>query len=340
VQKYWVNLRDYNGWFGITKHANILEVPSLRTFVQNILTNSTSTTPLTFITSAQPAAETADKRLRFLLHSPLDLSATDSLGDVVNSATSTIPGARWKRYGEIQVLSVPEGTPITLNLDGYAAGSFTLDMQEIDGANTVLASSTLSAIPSTADTLAKIAFSDGTLQNASSLSLDYDGDGATDFSLEPMLGEEVVFDITPPEAVIAFDPVSQKLNITGTDNLSDATVSSTATGATVTDEAGNILEIAFKKLSQEGHQVKLEIQELRYNGVSAGEISKTVLHYEWSTDKTGKLKELQEKVVMGALEMEGHYSAKKGTTKIGKDTKPGLVIFGIKTEQGSVSIHY
>ncbi len=344
VQKYWVNLEEYGATnFGMTlnrKHSNILEIPSLRILVENILTNSTSTLPQFIYTVQPPTSAGIEKRLRFLLHSPLNLSASDNFGNVVNSATSTIPGARWKRYGEVQVLSVPEGTPITLNLEGYAAGSFTLDMEEIDGANTVLASSTLSAIPSTADTTAAITFPDGTLENASPLSLDYDGNGTTDISLKSKLGEEVIFDITPPEASITLDPVSQTLQIIGEDNLSATTVSTTETSSVVTDDAGNTLEIVFKKFNQEGKQIKIEIQSLLYNGVSAGAMPKTVLHYEWSADKARTLKELEEKASVGTLKIEGHYDAKKNVTKIGKDTKPGLVTLGIKTENGSVSVDY
>ena len=160
VTKYWVNLRNYGGTaFGTTinrKHADILEIPSLRTLIQNILTNSTST-PLDFISTAQPGANPSDERLRFLLHSPLNLSATDNFDNTTNSSTSTIPGSRFKRYGEVQVLTVPKDTPITLALDGYATGSFTLDLQEINGNNAITASSTLSAIPSATSTKATIA---------------------------------------------------------------------------------------------------------------------------------------------------------------------------------------
>lgn len=356
VQKYWVNLRKYNNDFPRSmshfdnKHADILEVVELRTLVQNILTNSTSTLPR-FITTEQPVAAGGDTRLRFLLHSPLDLSATDSLGNTVSSATSTIPGARWRRYGEVQVLTVPENTPITLNLDGYDAGSFTLDIEEVDGSNVVVASSTLSAIPSTEDTRASMVFTDGTLQGASPLLLDYDGNGTTDISIKSKIGKEVVFDTTPPEAVVTFDPVSQQIVVVGSDNLSSTTVVTTATSSLITDEAGNTLEILFKKFKKEGKESKVEIQGLRYNGVLVGEVSKTVLQYEWSVDKTGKLKELQEKASVGPLTVEGHYDAKKNITRIErekgeedkkerKENLPGLAIIGLKTDKGVVNITY
>ncbi len=355
VQKYWVNLRNYDTVSNYEReHVDILEVPELRTLVQNILTNATSTTQPAFITTNQPATDAvADKRLRFVLHSPLDLSATDSLGNVVSSAASTIPGARWKRYGEVQVLSVPQNTPLTLNLDGYAAGSFTLDMQEVDGSNTITASSTLSAIPSATSTRASIAFSDGTLQNASPLQLDYDGNGAADFSLQSKIGEEVVFDITPPEATLTFDPILQQFKTIGTDNLSNTTVRTTATSTVITDEAGNTLKIVFKKLKQQGKEIKIEIQELRYNGVSSESVPKTILQYEWSSDKTGKLKELEEKVTVGSLKIEGHYDAKKNVTRIeekvgsgeekekeNRKTLPGLVIISLSTDKGKIEVSY
>ena len=358
--KYWVNLREYGGTnFGTTinrKHADILEVPSLRTLVQNILTNSTSTTPLTFITITQPATDVAaDKRLRFVLHSPLNLSAADNFGNTVNSATSTISGSRFKRYGEVQVLTVPKNTPVTLNLDGYATGSFTLDMQEVDGNNAITASSTFSAIPSATSTKATMYFADGTLQSMTPLLLDYDGDGVTDFSFTSKIGETTVFDITPPEAILTFDPILQQLKIVGTDNLSRTTVSTTATSTIISDEAGNTLEIIFKKFKQEGKEIKIEIQELRYNGVSTGKLPKTVLEYEWSIDKTSTVRELEEKATVDALKIEGHYDAKKNVTKIKKNMKgkrgnddekenkellPGLVIINLTTNKGRVEINY
>ncbi|MHB8710382.1 MAG: lipase/acyltransferase domain-containing protein [Minisyncoccota bacterium] len=362
VAKYWVNLRKYNNDLPQSllhfdrKHADILEIPSLRTLIKNILTNATSTS-LDFISTSTPPTDST-KRLRFLLHSPLNLSAIDNLGNVISFATSTIPASEWKRYGEVQVLTVPKNTPLILHLDAYATGSFTLDMQEIDGNNAVIASSTLSAVPSATSTKATLALTDGTIQNASPLLLDYDGNGTTDYSLTSRIGKTTVFDITPPEAVLTLDPVAHRLSIIGTDNLSSTTVSTTATSTTITDEAGNTTQVIFKRFKQKKHEIKLELQELRYNGVSAGNLPKTMLKYEWSADKTGKIKELEEKVVIGSLKIEGHYDARKNVTKIEKklkkkdresdndneketkETLPGLVIINLATEKGTANANY
>lgn len=354
TQKYWVNLREYDTVFNYEReHADILEVPELRTLIQDLLTNATSTS-FEFITTTQPAANVDDGRLRFVLHSPLNLSATDALGNVISAATSTIPGSRFKRYGEAQVLTVPKNIPITLALEGYMAGSFTLDMQEIDGHNAIVASSTLSAIPSATSTKATMIFADGTLQSASSLLVDYDGNGITDFSLESKMGEETVFDMTPPEATLAFDPVSQKLKITGIDNISSTIVSSTATSTTISDEAGNTLHIIFNKFKTQNRGIKLGIQELRYNGISATESASSVLQYEWSVDKSGMLKAIEERAAVGALKLQGHYDAKTNMTDIeetfrgrkGEDEKktkkslPGMAIIKFSTDKGKITVTY
>ena len=137
-------------------------------------------------------------------------------------------------------------------------------------------------------------------------------------------------------------------------------VFTTATSSLITDLAGNTLEIIFSKLKQEKKELKLQIQELHYNGVSTGEISKTALQYEWSTDKVGNIKELEEKAAVGSLKIDGHYDAKKNITKIKKKLKeredddsgddddkeetkeslPGLVIISLTTDKGKVDVSY
>ncbi len=361
AKKYWVDLGDYNTFlFGLaqpnlfrTKHADILEVPSLRTFVQSILINSSIVTLPEFISSSTPPTDSTD-RLSFILHSPLDLSATDNFGNVVNSATATIPGSSFTRYGEVQVLKVPKGTPIILNLTGYASGSFTLDMQEIDGLNNIIASSTIQAVPSATSTTATMSFIAGTLETATPLIVDYDGNGTTDFTITTRPREVATFDTTPPEARISFSTTTKQLLIEGLDG-SSITIQTSATSTIITDQTGNTLGILFKKLKQEKHELKLEIQGFYYNGVSTSTIQKTALQYEWSTDKQGNLRELEQKATVGALKIEAHYDAKKNVTisekKVmenegdinGKEIKEvllGLVIIGIKTEKGIITINY
>jgi len=114
------------------------------------------------------------------------------------------------------------------------------------------------------------------------------------------------------------------------------------------------LEIVFKRNKQAGKELKVEVQALYYNDVSAGAIPKTVLQYEWSVDKTGAVKELQGKATVGSLKINGHYDARKNMTKIdekmrgmedksekeSKKTLPGLVVIGLTTSSGMVNVSY
>ena len=93
---------------------------------------------------------------------------------------------------------------------------------------------------------------------------------------------------------------------------------------------------------------------MRYNGVSSENVSKTVLQYEWSSDKTGKLKELGRKGDRGRIKIQGHYDAKKNVTRIEEKVKGsedrdenkrkkillGLAIVSLATENGKVVISY
>lgn len=357
TKRYWVDLGKYNNELPQSlvhldsKHANILEVPDLSTLIHRVIVNSTSTlSALTFVTDYEPTSDVAtNRRISFVLHSPLNISATDNLGNIISFATSTIPGAHFTRYGEVQVIKIPKGTPITLNLDGYASGSFTLDVEELNGINTVVASTTFSAVPSATSTTATISFPDGTLQTATPLFVDYDGNGTNDFTLRPNIGNEIVFDTTPPEARILFSTTTQKLLVEGIDEGGETTVSNIATSSVVTDLTGNTLGIVFSTLKQEGRELNAQVQGLYYNGAFTSTIPKTTLQYEWSIDKNGNLKEFQQKATVGTIKVEAHYDAQKNITNIkkeiyeGKDNKEtfsGLRILKLVSDKGSVGIDY
>ncbi len=80
-----------------------------------------------------------------------------------------------------------------------------------------------------------------------------------------------------------------------------------------------------------------------------------MLKYEWSNDKEGNIKELEQKATVGALKIEAHYDAKKNITKIErkvkdvedhedeketKETFTGLRILKLVTDNGVVRIDY
>ncbi|MDO8566232.1 MAG: hypothetical protein Q7S04_03555 [Candidatus Moranbacteria bacterium] len=227
ISRWWVDLFRYGDDNIIgRKHASILEVFELRDFIKdNILTQSVTTLPK-YISDSEPPIS-SEKRLRYFLHSPLALSAHDDAGNEISASIATIPGAEYRRFGEVQYVSLPAASHPTVVLDGQEDGSFTLEVQEVTG-DTVTATTTFSGIPSSADTQATMDFSDGTIADASALTVDYDGNGTADFSLEPSPGETVLFDITPPVTTAS---------VTGTTGTNDWYMSDVSITLTAQDEA-------------------------------------------------------------------------------------------------------
>ena len=220
----------------------------------------------------------------------------------------------------------------------------------------ITASTTFSAIPSATSTTATISFPNGTIETATPLIVDYDNNGTIDFILHPSIGNEVIFDIRPPEASISLSTTTKTLLIEGVDETL-TTIQTTEKSTLITDESSNTLNLIFKELKEEKHELKLELQTLIYNGISTT-TEKTMLKYEWSNDKEGNLKELEQKATVGNLKVKAHYDAKKNITKVKKEveerdkddeeyedeemkeTFPGLRILKLVTENGSVSIDY
>ncbi|MBI4088994.1 PxKF domain-containing protein [Candidatus Kaiserbacteria bacterium] len=246
VQKYWVDLKSYgedNFFTNINrKHADILEIPQLRTFIQNIITNA-NTGPLPqFVSTSTPVnTDESGILLKFTLHSPLTLNLYDDLGNhtgfstTTNSLEENIPGSRYLSFGEVQYISVPSSANLHLVMDGYADGSFTFDMEEVRG-EAVIATTTFSGIPSFTDTKVMMDIPENAgIEGASDLRIDVQGDGTVDVELEPKLGGVVVLPM--PLTVIAEDKTitlgDQLPSLTAhiSDALDNAVADSDITGA-------------------------------------------------------------------------------------------------------------
>jgi pimeloyl-ACP methyl ester carboxylesterase len=380
VKRWWVDLKKYNeqnriesGILG-REHASILEVPQLRTFLNNLITASSTASLPTYISSTIPPFDNT-VRLRFFLHSPLALSATDATGQEISASTSTIPGARYKRFGEVQYISVPASAYPTLHLAGIATGSFTLEVQEISG-DIVSATTTFLGIPNATTTTAQMNFTDGTLQNASPLTVDMDADGTTDLTLAPKVGEVVVPDTTPPEIQITFATSTNALVILGTDDMGIATIISTTTypshkknqkeykgiattTVTAKDEAGNITTLVYtEKLPSTKQRDTITLQALAYNGATTT-LTNTSLSYKWRL-KNNTYKLFASYIRTIATSTESHYRPKKDITVIVtkpvdlddndsdddvdsrpvKQKFPGMIIPSLVTEKGKVLVTY
>lgn len=356
--RYWVDLQTYNETHFDRKHADILEVEDLRILIRNLMTNAVpiDDTNKDIILTTRPST-TPDKRLHFTLHSPLSLDLYDTLGNHTGISTTTgmleenIPGSRYRTFGELKYISAPASTTLRLVMNGYATGSFTLDMEEVLG-DTVTASTTFAGIPSATSTVATITLPQGNIASASSLVVDENGDGAIDLSIIPKQGGVTLPDFTSPEAVISFSTSTQDVTIYGTDLEGTTTAKTTATSTTITDKGGNTLVIPYIKYKEKPTKLKIVFDTLIYNGV-ATTTPKTTLEYEWEVNKNGTFKELEQDVrIKNTRRVSAEYEAKKNETKITdrvkedgekstvKITKQGIVSLSLSTRKGAVMVTY
>ena len=207
VKKYFIDLQNYNVWWRSNisrKHADILEISELREHIKNVLTRVT--VPLRYISTVTPQNTTDTPSIRFTLHSPLTLNLYDNLGNHTGISTSTgfleenIPGSRYKTYGELKLIEAPASTTLRLVMNGYATGSFTLNVDK-EISDTVVASTTFAGVPSSTSTVASITVPQGGNFVAAPLSVDENGDGVSDMTLTPLLGTVVLPDFTPPHTI-------------------------------------------------------------------------------------------------------------------------------------------
>src|SRR3989344_1801180 len=198
VKRYWVNLDSYRIATSIKRnHKDIFEIPQLEDFIKNIIKNSTSSLPA-YISTSQPAPISGNK-LSFFLHSPLNMQVTDSLGNVTGLSSDgyidqDIPNSTYGELGDVAYIIVPEGVTYQLSLVGQESGTFMLEMQE-SSEGVVTASSTIANVPTTASTLASLTITGG-LNTVSSLSVNVNGDGSNVITINPILGETVIYE--PP----------------------------------------------------------------------------------------------------------------------------------------------
>jgi hypothetical protein len=214
VSRWWVDLFTYNDSIirnNIsvlrTNHKDLLEINDVRNLILNNLIGTSTVVDFQYVFDVKPEIN-KPKRLSFTLHSPLSLSYTESGGQVVDADNPTGRHSEYNRYGEVQIVVVYDDESGILKLNGEEAGSFTLEIAQVDGGQ-VQATTTLSAIPSGTTTIATMVVNDGTISAAGPLNLDYDGNGSTDLSVEPVVGEKVTLPDEPVAEPTVAELVSQ-----------------------------------------------------------------------------------------------------------------------------------
>lgn len=211
VKRYWVNLKQYRkDARKKNDHGDILEISELRQFVKNLLDETNALT--NYVQTEQPAPAEQAKKLRFFLHSPLTLELYDSSGNHVGqnedgSFDAEIPDVEYGEFGDVQYIIAPQGPEYRLVLNGLDVGTFSLDIQEVEGGS-VTRQTTLANIPTTENTLVTLNIGDG-IESTSLLEVDEGGDGVIDITLQPLVGETIMYEESvEPEEVTIETPVN------------------------------------------------------------------------------------------------------------------------------------
>jgi hypothetical protein len=189
VEKWWVNLIKYNGFFSLNlsrEHRDILEISNLINFIKAKITDSDfSDSENVVVGNTSTLVSSDSRRLHFILHSPLTLGIIDSEGNYTGMDPDTrevkeeIPGVDYRQIGEVQSLSVPAGAAYTLKLQGYDDGYFSLDVEEQIG-NEVTNATLFEGILSSTSTLAMMDITPDFEASTSELKVDTNGDEIVD----------------------------------------------------------------------------------------------------------------------------------------------------------------
>lgn len=161
--------------------------------------------------------------------------------------------------------------------------------------------------------------------------------------------QTIKIDKTPPEANIVFSSQLKDIVISGSDNISAVTIVDNPGLVTLTDEAGNTVELIFKERSR----VKLfsaTLLEIKYNGISVPISKNSRFDFYWGYNKQGELNRLiQSIMVKNDFRILANWDYKKNITRItGKDVVLGkikeklneMVLIKISIVKGDLSYNY
>jgi hypothetical protein len=357
VKKYWVDLYRYNDdeeyFFTEKQHKNILEVGTLRPFIKSLVENTG--VDFRYISDSEPSKPSDLKYVKYEIHSPLHLTVTDATGNkagwdsTTDSIVENIKGAQYFEIGEVKMLLVPKEIEHTVKLVAYKQGSFTLNIDELDG-ETVVNETKFEAIPALEDSVVDIAPTLGT--EPIRMSIDFDGNGTAETNVEAIPGGSAEYenpteqDAVAPEIAATFDQSTKDVVWKATDNQDESpVVTVTSTEVTATDKAGNTIAIPFIKYRENATRLKVQFEKVVYNGEEMS-IPKTTLVYDWKlkkdvlTDLDTELR-LKEK-----SRLRAEYRKQKNETRIIErdkeektktvTMKPGFVSVSVRTEKGEI----
>ena len=213
TEKWWVNLKLYGKANLDRIHKDILEVSDVRKLISGVVSSSTLG-QYDFLSMTKPDFS-SENRLVYQLHSPLDMSVVLNDGEVVSSFNPQLRGVKYRRFGEVQHLSIPsEETGYKVHLTGLGAGSFTLDIEQYEG-DSLKERVSYSALPSSTSTEVVIEGVPVGELSEIVLQLDYEGNGVFEILARPGLAE-VRFITTTGSATTTPPVITKKSNRNGT----------------------------------------------------------------------------------------------------------------------------
>jgi len=185
----------------------------------------------------------------------------------------------------------------------------------------------------------------------------------------------VDLDAIPPEAYNQFDPATKNILVFSTDDhpgmpmnpISPTSVTQAKWNAEddddredhrtnaelrtyeITDAAGN--KMTLKEIVKiKGKEIKVKVLSIQYGDGTPIKPDKNKKAFEWSLNKDGTIKELEQKMTTkegkSKQEVKAKYSSKKDQTKIESEkpkvnlTKQGLALLQMHTANGKLAIKY
>jgi pimeloyl-ACP methyl ester carboxylesterase len=311
------------------KSDNLIELPSDH---QSIVTDAQKDV-LEMLTAKRPTTEVKNGLIKNIfmaqVFSPIDIQIVAPDGKRVGKDFATgkilneIKGAYYTGYNaESEFITIPNPTKGEYKIltEGTGDGKYKIETTEINQSAGNVATESVDTIEGVAVT------------------------GQQESKTVEVKGVEE--DLTAPEAKIQFNPITQKLDILGTDNISqnvsvvvaaqpvvaksnprakkinawfsdwcrrDKDRNLTNMVATLTDEAGNTTVVVFAKTRDVNGRIFATIKSIAYNGVETT-LAKTSLQYKWQLDKQKKYSQMATHIQSDATMLESHYLPKKNQT--------------------------
>jgi len=355
VERWWVDLKTYNkDNFPDRTHKDIFEVPNILNFVKSNITDTSFTDPEKIVVNNTSSLVSSDiNRFHYTLHSPLTLGVTDSQGrytgmdPITKQIKEEIPGVNYRKIGDVQFISIPDDLSYKVKMQGYEAGSFALDIEKQKG-NEILESSSLQGIPSTVSTIATIAVAPGMPVSDSILSIDQNGDGKIDKTLQAKDGEVVTYDVVPPELKVTFDKDIKDVIFSALDLIDkNPTVNITKDSISLKDVAGNTTIIPFIKYRDNPTKLRFVYNKIIRNGIITN-VPNTSIMYDWK-EKNGILTDLdttvtvrgEEKYIFSYNKVRQVTTIKEKVNKNIKTTqKEGFVLVKVETKGSELEVNY